>query len=227
VEHGHALLLRALEERRPEWVARPGIRMLEVGTTREPLPSQDSTRILSQFCLDHGWDFVTCDMDPVNSERARELFASMGASFTAVTDKGEDYIRTQKRRFDVVYLDAYDFDHGKHSEERQERYQAFLGERIDQTACEIMHLEAMKGLNHAGSRNCLVVLDDTWREKGKGPWLGKGPRAVPWALNHGWSITMDLPDYRAVVLELDPRYYRFDQRVVRAVRRAVSKLHRS
>ena len=54
MEHGHALVIRALKERRPDWLGRTDIRMLEVGTTREPLPSQDSTRVLSRFCQEHG-----------------------------------------------------------------------------------------------------------------------------------------------------------------------------
>ena len=85
MDHGHALLLRALRERRPDWLTRPGISMLEVGSTREPLSSQDSTRILSAFCHEQGWSFTTCDVDPINSGHARELFRSMGAPFDAVT----------------------------------------------------------------------------------------------------------------------------------------------
>jgi hypothetical protein len=231
MEHGHALLIRALEERRPEWLQRHNIRMLEVGTTREPLPSQDSTRILSKFCQEHGWDFTTCDMDPENTARAQKLFADMGADFTGVTAKGEDYIAAQRRAFDVVYLDAYDFDHGKHTEERQQRYEEFLGSRINQHDCEVMHLKAMQGLNRAARRRCLVVIDDTWRATPNGPWLGKGPLAVPWALRNGWFISVSWPEYRAVVLELQPsrryphrRLARFSRRmalrVVRATRRA-------
>ncbi len=201
--------------------------MLEVGTTREPLPSQDSTRILARYCMDRGWDFTTCDMDPLNTERAVKLFAEMGADFTGVTAKGEDFIAEHKRAFDVVYLDAYDFDHGKHSEERQQRYEQMLGSRIDQDACEVMHLQAMQGLNHAGARDCLVVIDDTWRESPDGPWLGKGPLAVPWALRNGWTISFDPEGYRAVVLELDPSYYAPQQRVMRAVRRTRRKVQRA
>lgn len=176
--------------------------MLEVGTTREPIPGQDSTRVLAEFCKEHGWDFVTCDMDPANGARAQELFDSMGVDFKVVTGKGEDYIASQRKAFDVVYLDAYDFDHGKHSEVRQERYEQFLGSRIDQEACEIMHLDAMKAMNKAGRKDCLVVIDDTW--KVKGVWVGKGPKAVPWAVNNGWNLTMQSDENRAVVLERKP-----------------------
>jgi hypothetical protein len=203
-EHGHAALIRALDERRPEWATKRGIRMLEVGTTREAIPTQDSTRILSQLCHDRGWEFITCDMDPANSERARELFAEQGFAATAVTAKGEDYIASKRRAFDVVYLDAYDFEHGKHSETRQQRYEEFLGERISQEACEVMHLKAMQGLNRAARGHCLVVIDDTWLvpdESGTARWVGKGPQAVPWAEANGWDLTDVSFDNHAVVLE--------------------------
>jgi hypothetical protein len=225
MEHGHSLLIRALEERRPEWLGRTSIRMLEVGTTREPLPSQDSTRILSRYCQDHGWDFTTCDMDPENTARAADLFAEMAAPFRAVTAKGEDYLAGQRRAFDVVYLDAYDFDHGKHSEVRQQRYQQILGSRIDQRECEVMHLEAIQALNHAGRRGCLVVIDDTWRETPTGKWLGKGPLAVPWALRNGWTAPFQPEGYRGVVLELEPDYYDLHRRLGRAARRATRRLN--
>jgi hypothetical protein len=220
MEHGHALLMKALEQRRPDWLERRGIRMLEVGTTREPVPQQDSTRALAEFCVDHGWQFTTCDMDHRNTERAVELFDSMGTDFVAVTAKGEEFLAQHRRAFDVVYLDAYDFDHGKHSEVRQQRYEQILGSRIDQAACELMHLQSMQRLNHAGRRGCLVVIDDTWRETPDGPWLGKGPLAVPWALKNGWSLTVDDPDYRAVVLELDPTYYALNRRLTRVAQRS-------
>ena len=108
MQHGHALLIRVLKERRPGWLVRTDIRMLEIGTTREPSPAQDSTRALARFCQEHGWDFTTCDIDPENTTRAMKLFADMGAAFTGVTARGEDYIASQRRAFDVVYLDAYD-----------------------------------------------------------------------------------------------------------------------
>lgn len=208
MEHGHAALIKALEQRRPEWATKPGLRMLEIGTTREALAHQDSTRILSSLCHERGWHFVTCDMDPVNSERARALFAELGFAAEAVTAKGEDYIARHRRAFDIVYLDAYDFDHGKHSEMRQSRYEEFLGERINQEACEVMHLEAMQGLNRAARGRALVVIDDTWMESdgdGGWTWEGKGPLAIPWAEAHGWDLTDVAFDNRAVVLERVPR----------------------
>ena len=62
MEHGHGLLIQALEQLRPEWLTRGGITVLEVGSSREPLPNQDSTRILARFCQERDWRFTTCDM---------------------------------------------------------------------------------------------------------------------------------------------------------------------
>ena len=218
MDHGHALLLRTLREQHPDWVRRRGVRMLEIGTTREALPNQDSTRVLSGFCRDHGWTFTTCDMDPANTARAAAMFTKMGVGFTAVTARGEEYVASGHDRFDVVYLDAYDFDHGKHSEQRQQRYEEFLGARIDQQACEIMHLETIKGLSRSGARRCLVVIDDTWRADVDSPWQGKGPLAIPWALANGWEIVMEHEDYRAVSLQKLPALPRLGKRVLTGLR---------
>ncbi|MDQ1688104.1 MAG: hypothetical protein QOK42_1079 [Frankiaceae bacterium] len=215
-QHGHAMLVRSLRTHRPEWFSRPGIRMLEVGTTREAIVNQDSTRILAQLCHEHGWSFTTCDMDPVTAEKARTMFAEIGVDAEAVAAKGEDYIAGHRRAFDVVYLDAYDFDHGNHSETRQARYEEVLGERISQHACELMHLRAIQGLGRAGRRRCLVVIDDTWLatdENGDVHWVGKGPQAVPWAEAHGWDVLDVSMENRAVLLERVPMEERVRRRV--------------
>lgn len=199
-EHGHGLFLELIRSRWSERFGDASVRILEVGTTREPHPGQDSTRAIAEFCLEHGWTFVTVDMDPVNTSRASELFKSMGAPFAAVTSRGEDFIARHRRAFDAAYLDAYDFDHGRHSEARQQRYQEVLGARIDQHESEVMHLEAMASLTRAGRRNCLVVIDDTWLDDG-GRWQGKGPLVIPYALHRGWRLIAIDPDRRAVAMQ--------------------------
>lgn len=201
VQHGHGLLFECLGLYRPHWNKERGVRLIEIGTTREVLPSQDSTRKIAEFCLERGWSFTTVDIDPKNSRHARELFAEMGAPFSAVTEPGEYFLRRHRLAFDVVYLDAYDFDHGKHSEIRQERYVKLTGSRIDQTRCELMHLAAMRALSTAGTRECLVVIDDTWRVGPERSWYGKGPLAIRWAEAHGWRILRESNSHRAVALE--------------------------
>src|SRR3546814_16508885 len=83
-------------------------------------------------------------------------------------------------------LDAYDFDHGKHSELRQSRYKKFLGSEIDEIACHEMHLDCAKSVHLKLSAGGLVCIDDTWIDDGK--WCAKGTLAVPYLLDNGFEI---------------------------------------
>src|SRR3546814_20414765 len=84
-----------------------------------------------------------------------------------------------------VFLDAYDFDHGKHSELRQSRYKKFLGSEIDEIACHEMHLDCAKSVNMKTAAGGLVCLDDPWIADGK--WFAKGTLAVPYLLDPGFE----------------------------------------
>jgi hypothetical protein len=188
-EHGHEVLLahlaKHLHELRSSAHGRP-LTMIEVGTTRENVPGQGSTRKLAAYCQEHGLRFVTVDMDPHNSRMARETFAALGAPFEAVTMKGEDYLRDFEGVIDLVFLDAYDFDHGKHSELRQSRYEKFLGRRIDEQACHQMHLDCAQSVARKLSRAGLVCIDDTWLSDGR--WTAKGTFAMPYLLGNGFEV---------------------------------------
>ncbi|SLN72214.1 hypothetical protein LOS8367_03683 [Limimaricola soesokkakensis] len=184
-EHGHALLLKALESTPPATL-RHRI-LLEVGTTRERTPGQGSTMKLAKFCQAHNMHFVTVDMDPDNSLEARKSFDAEAMSFEAVTDRGESYLSNWNGRLDYVFLDAYDFDHGKHSELRQGRYEKFLGSRIDESECHEMHLKCAIALVDCLSPDGLICIDDTWRDAA-GNWTAKGTLAVPYLLDNGFQI---------------------------------------
>ena len=189
-EHGHELLLAQLEARLPALKPLAGQRALtlvEIGTTREDVPGQGSTLKLAEFCLRHGLKFVTVDMDPHNARLARQTFQRLGAAgFEAVTAKGEDYLRKREGPIDFVFLDAYDFDHGKHSELRQSRYQKYLGARIDEQACHRMHLDCAETLAGKLWAHGLICIDDTWLDDGR--WSAKGTLAMPYLLEHGFEL---------------------------------------
>src|SRR3546814_1055898 len=87
---------------------------------------------------------------------------------------------------DFVFLDAYDFDHGKHSELRQSRYKKFLGSEIDEIACHEMHLDCAKSVHLTLSAGGLVCIDDTWIDDGK--WCAKGTLAVHYLLDNVFEI---------------------------------------
>lgn len=188
-EHGHELLLAHLKLSMPRIKAQAGGRrmtMVEIGTTRENVPGQGSTRKLAEFCRHEGLDFVTVDMDPHNTHVAQRMFERLSMDFEAVAMKGEDYLRDRQAQVDFAFLDAYDFDHGQHSDLRQSRYVKFLGSRIDEEACHRMHLECAQSLVRLLSAHGVICVDDTWFEDGH--WTAKGTLAVPYLLEYGFEI---------------------------------------
>jgi len=187
--HGHDLLLQYLlshiqEIKTVAAGARPVV--IEIGTTRENLSSQGSTREIAEFCKKNALHFITVDMDPHNTRMAAEMFKKLGTEFHAITMKGEDYLRNYKGNMDFVFLDAYDFDHGQHSELRQSRYKKYLGNPIDEAACHQMHFDCAESVLAKLSPNGLVCIDDTWLVDGK--WSAKGTLAMPFLLEHGFKL---------------------------------------
>jgi predicted O-methyltransferase YrrM len=162
--------------------------LIEIGTTREDVPSQGSTLKLANFCKAHELHFITVDMDPRNTKLAISDLDKVDKSFQAINQKGEDFLRDYNDPMDFIFLDAYDFDHGKHSEERQTRYKKYLGERISETACHQMHLECARQVQRKISPFGVVCFDDTWFKEGK--WQAKGTLAVPYLLENNYWIVL-------------------------------------
>ncbi|MDQ1850548.1 hypothetical protein Q9299_19770 [Gemmobacter fulvus] len=186
-EHGHALLLSHLAAHPPVPAAdRPRV-MIEIGTTRERVPGQGSTEKLARYCAEHGMEFITVDMDPRNSAVARRMFRRLGLPFRAATAKGEDFLAAWQGQIDYVFLDAYDFDHGKHSELRQSRYESFLGSRIEDAQCHQMHLDCAVSLVEKLAPDGVICFDDTWLDADKA-WTAKGKTAMPYLLAHGFRV---------------------------------------
>ena len=185
-EHGHALLIEHLTRTPPPQDGRKRL-MVEIGTTREQIAGQGSTLKLAQLCTNLGLDFVTVDMDPRNTHQAQMMFRRNGFAFSAVTAKGEDYLAGFDGEIDYVFLDAYDFDHGKHSDLRQSRYEEFLGSRIEETKCHQMHLDCATALVDKLAPDGLICFDDTWQDE-SGAWTAKGATAMPFLLDNGFEI---------------------------------------
>lgn len=184
--HGQALLIRELTRFPPAATGRK-LTMIEVGTTRETVPGQGSTRELALLCDDLGIDFITVDMDPVNTQRAQRMFRRLNLPFRAVTAKGEEYLTDYPGIVDFVFLDAYDFDHGKHSDLRQLRYEENLGGKINDADCHQMHLTCAQALRDKLSPQGLICFDDTWRDE-QGAWTAKGATAMPYLLENGFEL---------------------------------------
>lgn len=189
VQHGHALLLAHLQEHLAAFKQQIGSRkpvLIEIGSTRENVPGQGSSRIIADYCEAQQLDFITVDMDPHNTASAASMFKNLGTDFRAVNQKGEDYLRDYQGDMDFVFLDAYDFDHGKHSELRQSRYKKFLGSSIDEQECHRMHLDCAQSVHAKLSEHGVVCVDDTWLVDGK--WSAKGTLAVPYLLDNGFEL---------------------------------------
>lgn len=188
-EHGHDLLLNYLKKNLGEYkksLAGRKLILIEIGTTRENVPGQGSTRKIAEFCNRNGVDFITVDMDPHNTRMASEMFSRLGFNCQAVTAKGEDYLRACPGGFDFIFLDAYDFDHGQHSDLRQSRYEKFLGSPIDDAACHQMHLDCAQSVETKLAENGIVCVDDTWLENGA--WKAKGTLAMPYLIDQGFVV---------------------------------------
>lgn len=186
-EHGHALLLSRLRNEPPAPTQRRRV-MIEIGTTREHVPGQGSTEKLARLCAELNIDFVTVDMDQRNSAMARRMFRRLGLPFRAVTAKGEDFLSEwAEGLIDYCFLDAYDFDHGQHSELRQSRYEAFLGSRISDAQCHRMHLDCAHSLVEKLSPDGIICFDDTWMDE-EGVWTAKGKTAMPYLLSRGFRV---------------------------------------
>lgn len=185
-DHGHILLLDELGKNPPPKTERARV-MIEIGTTRELVVGQGSTQKLAGLCAEHGISFITVDMDPRNTRNAARMFAREGLNCQAVTSKGEDFLAQYDGMIDYVFLDAYDFDHGNHSEVRQDRYQKFLGGRIEEEQCHQMHLECAEALIGKMAPDGLICFDDTWTTP-EGAWTAKGTTAMPYLLENGFEL---------------------------------------
>jgi len=187
IEHGHALLMTVLadlEEMQPGSLE--GTCLIEIGTTRERSPAQGSTEKLAIFAALRGMKFISVDVDPNNTKRASETLRYLNPSAQAVTARGEAYLEREEATFDFVYLDAFDFDHGKHSQQRQDRYRELLQTDINDEACWKMHEACAQAINTKMRGGGIVVIDDTWTDDGV--YAGKGKLAVPLLLDNGFEI---------------------------------------
>ncbi|MBI1263522.1 MAG: DUF115 domain-containing protein [Alphaproteobacteria bacterium] len=188
VEHGHELLMALLaDEERASPGALAGKTLIEIGTTRENVPSQSSTQKLAIFAALTGLRFITVDMDPANTAKAKEILKYINPGAQAVTQTGETYLRQHPAALEFVYLDAFDFDHGQHSEARQASYRKYLGTEISDPACWKMHEDCAETILARMVKGGIVVLDDTWTDE-EGRYAGKGKLAAPLLLENGFSV---------------------------------------
>ncbi|WP_233205226.1 glycosyltransferase [Alkalicaulis satelles] len=188
LEHGHELMMAVLaDEEKTAPGALSGKTLIEIGTTREDQPGQGSTQKLAMFCALTGMRFISVDMDPDNTKQASKVIPYINPAAQLLTSKGETYLRQHAAPLEYVYLDAFDFDHGNHSEARQARYRKHLGTEINDPECWRMHEDCAETIINRMVEGGVVVLDDTWTDD-EGRYAGKGKLAMPLLLGNGFEI---------------------------------------
>ncbi|MEA2019620.1 MAG: hypothetical protein U9N59_14360 [Campylobacterota bacterium] len=188
-QHGQDLLIDYINENIKDGEGKGKV-MVEVGTTRENVPGQGSTLQLATLCKQKGIKFITVDMDAHNTRWANFISNKYDLNIEAVTRKGEDFLKNDIDSFDFVFLDAYDFDHGNHSELRQSRYEKYLGSKIDEKKAHRMHLKCAKSVVKKLKKDGVVCVDDTWQDEA-GEWSAKGTLAVPYLIDKKFNIIDD------------------------------------
>lgn len=200
VEHGHKMLIDIIRQDYQAGAWQPWTKQLiEIGATREMLPGQGSTAHLASVCNRLHIDFTTVDMDPDNVTRAKHTLARSNGRFAAVCSKGEDFLANFSGTIDYLYLDAFDFLHPHHSEERKRAYQAHLDTEITNEACWKMHLDCAMAIVPLTPPGAIVVVDDAWSSEAG--WGGKGTTAIPYLLDHGFKLVA--VDKNSVALRRD------------------------
>lgn len=158
-----------------------GAAICEIGSER----GHGSTATLAAFAKANGWHFVTVDIDPGISAAAREIVQAVDASFEAICSAGETFLAEIDRTFHIVYLDAFDFWHANHPQDRLEAYRDRGTEITDDNAAA-MHLACAKSLPRVVPAGGFVCVDDVL--SGAPSWKGKGRDAIPWLFEHGFEL---------------------------------------
>lgn len=160
--------------------------LVEIGTTRENLPGQDSTNYFYQMSRQLGFDFLTIDMDEENTNNAIDRFPNI----SALTLKGEDFLKDYDGTIDFVYLDAFDYWHPNHSQKRIDKYKNILDCEISNKQCHQMHLECSANLLDKVPTGGMVLFDDVLNHE----FEGKGKTAIPFLLENGFKLhSLNIP----------------------------------
>ena len=182
MDHGHQTLINYILKEKDENLK--GKTIIEIGSCREFLEGQNSTECFIKLCMEKDMKFISVDMDEKCSQNVYSL-AHKYKSFTNMeihTCKGEDYLKTIDS-FDFMYLDGYDYEHGQHSEDRQERYNHYMGKDINNEECWESHLLMVKELCKIAHKDSVICFDDIIDEK-----VGKGVTAIPYILDKKWQV---------------------------------------
>jgi hypothetical protein len=175
--HGHTLILDFLNSDKHI----KNKTLIEIGSTREISSTQDSSKYFHESSNQKGFNFITVDMDPENTKNLKKRFPGI----SAITQKGEEFLNQYSGIIDFLYIDAFDFNHGLHSEKRIDSYKKNLGTTINDSDCQKMHLDCARNCMDKISEKGIIVIDDCFGQNFE---KGKGVTAIPFLLNNGFSL---------------------------------------
>jgi hypothetical protein len=171
-----------------DYVLTQKLDIMEVGVSRDYGSSSHLVQLLSQYSV------LLKLIDP-NSDTLKAVEASMGQS-----DKknsifyypvpGEDLELKEFKNIGFAHLDGYDIiTRHKHKESTIQAY-ASIGHNLlleGNVRSSISHFLICKKLVSENIDSpMLIILDDTWLEKGV--WMGKGATAIPFLIANGYAL---------------------------------------
>lgn len=123
------------------------------------------TYLMGTYLHRRGGKLHSVDITPSNCEFANKWTRVFGETVELHQQDSIGYLRDFPGRIDVLYLDSLDTTEPGHADHCQREVEAALPK---------LH------------QNSLIIIDDTpWRQEA---WVGKGARAAPWLLEHGWKL---------------------------------------
>lgn len=178
--HGHNLFLYIIKKRNKDFK-----NFLEIGSTREEIYGQGSTKIIAEYCENRMINFTSVDADIKNVNR---LNISLGhlKYFNIIFDKGENFLKKTTNKYDCVYLDAFDIEKKIDNLNRNEFYEKIYHTSITNENSENIHLEIVMSLKEKINEKAIIVFDDTFINKDK--FYGKGGKAIPFLRNIGFKV---------------------------------------
>lgn len=152
----------------PNQQGKPSPMIVETGTIRSEEDWGGAgffTYLAGSYVHRVGGRLHSCDLSTSNCRFAREWTSIFGESVTIHEGDSVPFLAQFPETIDVLYLDSLDTTEPGHADHAQREIEAALPRLHDRS---------------------LVVFDDTpWQG---GNFIGKGAKAVPWLLQHGWKI---------------------------------------
>lgn len=118
----------------------------------------------------------------------------------AICMKGEDFLYDYKSNIDFIYLDAFDYQHNRHSVSRNMAYKINMNCDITNELCHKMHLECCKNIINKLDNTSVISIDDVFEYSNKDEYnekkwegdinklLGKGVLAIPYLLENNFEL---------------------------------------